>query len=228
MEKVTRIPTPIEIRAMYDEYGVPMSIRRHIERVRDVGVAIAQRMKTAGTPVNVGLVEAGCLIHDAFKTATVSELKANPEFEQLEPTEKEITAWKKLREEYGGKMHETLVAAEKVREKYPEFAKFVANIGSTGNPTYLNPPSHALELQILHYADWRVQFVNVIPFAERLEYLRKTYLPRHPDRGQEWWNEMLTHEFEIEKRLFEKLDVTPEQLKDIVPTREYHERPRNA
>lgn len=123
--------------------------------------------------------------------------------------------WKMLRSRYAG-VHETLVAADVLRPIFPEFSEFVANIGSTGNSIYLNG---GMELKVVHYADWRVQFTTIIPFRDRLQYLKDTYLPRHPDKGDAWWEAAVQKELELEHEIFRHLPYGPDDLARVVGER---------
>ncbi len=206
-----KIPSQDYCRFVYEKFAVPSTIQRHCIKVAQVGVFLAQKLKEAGAEVEVELVMAGCLLHDAFKAASLSKLEAKPEWQYL-PSEREIEVWKQLRERYAG-IHETLVASDILREEFPEFANFVSQIGSAGNPTYLRG---GIELKILHYADWRVQFDQIVSFDSRLEYLRNAYLHKWIDKGKMWWEQKLQEEKNLEAELFSHLPFTPDELDRVM------------
>ena len=204
-----KIPSREYCDALIEEYAVPAPIRRHCAVVERVGEQLARDLRDAGVPVNVELVVVGCRLHDAFKAASLPELVARPEW-GYEPSDRELEVWAALRERFTG-MHETIVAAHILADEFPEFSAFVAKIGSTGNPTYL---TERLELKILHYADWRVQFEEIIEFDDRLDYLRDAYRHQWIDRGETWWEDTLAAEKKLEAEIFEPLDYTPGDLAD--------------
>lgn len=206
------IPKPEYCRQLCDQYAVPITVRKHLEKVRDVGEVLADGLIKAGVTLDSALIEAGCLIHDAFKAASLEKLTPVPQF-NYKPSERELEMHRQLRAKYTG-IHETLVAADIVRPEFPEFADFVANIGSTGNPTYFNEDlTWAKELQVVHYADWRVQWDQIVSFDDRLEYLKKTYLGiNHPDKGESWWTEALNKEKALEIWIFKHLNFQPDEL----------------
>jgi len=196
---------------LFDQYAVPEPIRRHCAKVAEVGAFLAQQLSRAGVTIDVELVRIGCRVHDAFKVASLPELVAKPEW-GYEPSERELAVWKDLRSKYTG-MHETLVAAEMFRDEFPEFSKFVALIGSTGNPTYLDA---SLEIKVLHYADWRVQFDQIASFDDRLEYLRGAYQDKWIEKGADWWEQTLAREKQLEAELFKPLSFEPDDLKTVL------------
>lgn len=204
-----RIPTTDYCEALFDEYAVPAPIRRHCAVVERVGRMLAEDLRHAGVDIDVDLVVIGCKIHDAFKAASLPELIPRPEW-GYEPSARELEVWAKLRERFTG-VHETIVAAEMFAPEFPEFAGFVAKIGSTGNPTYL---TEGLELKVLHYADWRVQFDEVIDFDDRLAYLGETYKGKWIEKGAGWWDEMLAAEKLLESEIFAALPYGPRDLPD--------------
>jgi len=203
-----KIPSDEFCRSLFEQYAVPAPIRRHLAKVEDVGTFLATQLVNAGVDIDVPLVAVGCRLHDAFKAASLEALVPRPEWGYV-PTARELEVWKELRSRFAG-LHETIVAATVLREaSYPEFADFVAQIGSTGNPTYL---TERIELQLLHYADWRVQFDTIISFDDRLAYLREAYKTKWIDRGESWWEDILHEEKELERRLFERLPFAPDDL----------------
>lgn len=206
------LPSPEYIRTeLFDKYAVPSTVRRHCEKVRDVGEVLANGLLNDGVPIDLDLVDRGCLVHDAMKAVTLSTLVANSEFRYV-PSAREIEVQARLKERYAG-LHETLITADILRPAFPEFSDFVANIGSTGNTTYLDG---GIELKIIHYADWRVQFDRIVPFRDRLQYLKDTYLHRYPEKGDEWWEAAVKKELELEQEIFVHLPFQPDDLARIM------------
>ncbi|MDD5750973.1 MAG: hypothetical protein PHS73_00445 [Candidatus Peribacteraceae bacterium] len=202
-----KIPSEDFCRDLFDRYAVPDTIRRHCDKVAEVGTFLAKKYRDTGVEIDVELVTIGCRLHDAFKAASLPKLEARPEWGYT-PSEREIQVWRELRSRFTG-MHETLVAAEMLRDEFPEFADFVSKIGSTGNPTYM---TNRVELKILHYADWRVQFDQIISFDARLDYLREAYKHKWIDKGEGWWEQKLQEEKILERELFRHLPFAPDEL----------------
>lgn len=208
------IPTERECEQMLEEYAVPPPIRRHCEVVESVGRFLAEELDAAGVGIDINLVATGCRLHDAFKAASLERLEPRAEWGYM-PTQRERLKWRELRATFAG-VHETLVAAEMLRGEFPEFADFVAKIGSTGNPTYLDG---RLELRVLHYADWRVQFDRIIDFDDRLNYLRDTYRGQWIDKGEGWWEQTLAEEKALEAEIFRPLSFQPAELATVMAAR---------
>lgn len=207
-----KIPTRADCLALYDEYAVPTPIRRHCRRVAQVALTISTRRSDASS-VDHRLIERGCLVHDAFKAATLKELVAVPALGYTGPTELEKHQRDLLRDRFPN-MHETLIAAEVLADQYPDFAAVVRLIGSTGNPAYVGA---GFEVELIHYADWRVQFTEVVPFQQRLDYLGVTYASQWHDKGQDWWTSMLATELAIEQRIFSGVSFNSRELPQLVP-----------
>jgi len=202
-----QLPTQRYCETLFERHAVPSPIRRHCNAVEAVGRFLAEQLHESGIAIDVELVTVGCKVHDAFKAASLEQLNPRPEWGYV-PSERELAVWRDLRSRYAG-LHETLVAAEIFRAEFPEFADFVAKIGSTGNPTYL---SERLELKVLHYADWRVQFDQIIGFDERLDYLRDAYKDQWIDKGKDWWEKTVLAEKELEAEIFRSLSFRPAEL----------------
>lgn len=211
-KKDMKLPSREYIRAeLFDKYAVPSTIRRHCEKVRAVGEVLATGLHNDGVQIDLELVDRGCLVHDAMKAVTLPTLVANPEFSYV-PSAREIEVQTRLKERYAG-LHETLITADILRPSFPEFSDFVASIGSTGNTTYLDG---GIELKVIHYADWRVQFDRIVPFRDRLQYLKDTYLHRYPDKGDEWWETAVKKELELEQEIFTHLSFKPDDLAGVM------------
>jgi putative nucleotidyltransferase with HDIG domain len=60
-------PSAATCRRLLAAHGVPAHIRRHSAQVARVARTIAEALREAGEPVDVGLVEAAALLHDIAK-----------------------------------------------------------------------------------------------------------------------------------------------------------------
>ena len=207
-----KIPSITQCYDIFDSYLVPAPIRNHCEQVTKVGMLLGNELKRAGVEINLPLLEAGCLLHDAFKAASLKSLDPKPEWGYY-PSEAETVLWADLRERYQG-IHETLIVADVFKETFPDFSQFLAMIGSTGNPCYLEG---GIELKVLHYADWRVQFVDIVSFDDRLAYLCETYRESWEKHGVSW-DKRYQQEKHLEAEIFTHLSFSPNALKDQLVT----------
>ncbi|WJV54878.1 HD domain-containing protein [Prodigiosinella aquatilis] len=201
-----KIPSVEQCYKVFEDYSVPAPIRNHCEKVTEVGLLIGRQLHDSGVEINIPLLEAGCLLHDAFKAASLKSLDPKPEWGYY-PTNKELKIWEELREQYKN-THETLIVSDMFKETHPEFAAFLGMIGSTGNPCYLEG---GIELKVLHYADWRVQFVEIVSFDARLDYLRETYRESWEKHGVSW-DKRYEQEKELERHIFKNLEFSPDDL----------------
>jgi uncharacterized protein len=65
------VPDPGTCREILHRFGVPEHIRRHSEQVARVARSLAAALGRAGEPVDGLLVEAGALLHDIAKAASL-------------------------------------------------------------------------------------------------------------------------------------------------------------
>lgn len=201
-----KLPSRIYCEELFEKYAVPAPIRRHCEAVARVGVFLGERLLQAKVCVDNDLIEIGCRLHDAFKAASLKELIPCPEW-GYSPSRRELEIWSELRSRFNN-THETMIAAQILNEEFPDFSKFVSLIGSTGNPSYL---SGGMELKIVHYADWRVQFDKIISFDERLNYLCETYKDSWIKSGIPW-DKRYIEEKSLENEIFTHLSFAPDDL----------------
>ena len=164
------LPTREECYALFEEYKVPRNILMHCETVNKVGVFLAEQLKEKGVEVDVSLVDRLTLVHDLMK-ALVFEVKEEPEFKCF-PSDEEIEFWREFssRDDNKGK-HDTELTASLFEEKYPEFASMIK---LSANWKILNNKK-PIELQIEHYADWRVLVDKVISLQQRTDDLNIRY-----------------------------------------------------
>lgn len=202
-----KLPTINYCEKLYEIYAVPAPIRKHCLAVTEVGVFITDKLIENGVNVDRNLVAVGCMLHDAFKAVSLEQLVARPEWNYV-PSSRELEVWRQLREQFTG-IHETIIASDILKPEFEEFSVFLKNIGSTGNPCYLYG---GIELHIVHYADWRVQFDEIISFNDRLEYLKKTYKDSWEKIGISWDNR-LRDEKNLENEIFNNLNFEPDDLK---------------
>ncbi len=198
------LPSQEYCRQLYDAYKVPQRIRDHCEAVAVVSDVFVENglRKT----VDADLLNRLALVHDAFKAGSLSLIS----FVEEPFTTDELGAWRYLRKNYGH-LHEVDTAAAIVGEEFPYFSDLVRMIGSTANPRYLGEEV-PFDIQVSHYADWRVQGFEVMSFSERLAYLQDRYF-----KGDEsTWEARLKQERAIEIAIFQNLDFEPDELADKV------------
>ena len=202
-----KLPSVEEALALFQEYRVPGNILEHCKKVSELATRIAQKLSASGIPVDSYLVRIGALLHDWMKAVTLEKLEATKKFGYA-PTQEEIAMWEKLRSRFKGK-HEGEIAAELLRDKYPELASFLLKKDLISK----DPFKHRdWEMKIIHYADWRVLGAKVIPLSERMDDLFKRYNKIIMKSGLDRWERVKDVEFEHEKEICETAGVKPEEI----------------
>jgi hypothetical protein len=203
------------IHQLFIDYAVPAPIYDHCRIVQKVGRLIGERLQNGGVVLDLDGLEKTCLIHDTFKVVSLPDLDPRPALDYPGATEDELKAWNYLKRKYAG-MHETQVAAEILREEYPEFAGQVERLGQIDSGNLLQQP---LELQIVYYADRRVVYTRIVSLRERLDYITsKINCGKNRDSMGEGDRE--SHPlFQLETIIFQHVPFPPSELERRV--REY-------
>lgn len=138
-------PNPENCLDLMARYGMLENIREHSLQVRAVALALGTRLALAGNPVNLPLLEAGALLHDLAKTATLQN----------------------------GGDHASLGAIWLEEMGYPEVARIVRM--HVYLPDELLHHPRVCEAQLVNYADKRVQHDRVVTLGARFDDLRVRY-----------------------------------------------------
>jgi putative nucleotidyltransferase with HDIG domain len=194
------LPTAEECLSYFDELNVPLNVKEHCLKVRDVAATIAKKIKV--DKINLTLVEATALTHDLFKPLTYN-LEPS-ELHDYEHTKEEIESWDKLKTIYG-KMQENEVAYHFFKDKYPLLAETLKNSAS------LTKGELNWNELIVHYADWRVLKNEIVSLDERYNYLELQY----PEK-KKFFKEYLELMKKEEKLIFAKLKFNPEELNKVI------------
>jgi len=131
--------------ALLQEYQVPEHIASHSLRVAQAGVFIAVHLKMAGEDLDIGLVEAGGLLHDITKMDSVHTRQDHA-----------LSAFKLL---------ETL--------GYPAVADIARQHVRLDFNIKHNPIM--TEALLVNYADKRVKHASIVTLSERFEDLSRRY-----------------------------------------------------
>ena len=204
---MSQLPTPNECDQLFIDYNVPKNINEHCLAVSGLAVKIAQQLQKKGIKINIDLIRAGSRMHDWMKAATFERLKPNKKFNFI-PASEEIDQWAKIHERFKGR-HESEIAYELLKDKYPKLAQFIKTEGGlSADP--LKPRDW--EEKIVHYADWRVLGTRIVPLDVRLDDFFARYNKMIIKNGMERWNKIKEVEHQAEKEICTVLDVSPEEL----------------
>ena len=138
-------PTLPECLDLMTAYRMLPNIQAHSCRVRDVALMVGEHLLAAGVEVSLPLLEAGALLHDLAKTATL----------------------------HNGREHARLGAQWLIDLGYPAVAEIVReHVWLSRNPT---EPWPLREVELVNYADKRVLHDLVVSLSQRFADLRTRY-----------------------------------------------------
>ncbi|MBI3032926.1 hypothetical protein HYY69_05605 [Candidatus Woesearchaeota archaeon] len=207
-----KLPSREECEQLFDQYKVPDNIRMHCYKVNEVAIFIAKKLSQKNSILNVDLVDRVSLLHDLFKPF-VFELKKDPKFKS-NPTKEQILFWKEMKKKYPPSLHETALFSLIFKDKYPDLAAAMALEGKMSSS--VDKSHYPLEFQIVHYADWRVFVDEIIPLNDRIDDLFERYKDKHSGLRQDFWEKIKESEFRLERKLFEQLDFSPDELSKVI------------
>jgi uncharacterized protein len=140
-----KYPTLSECLDLMASHRMLPNIREHSVRVRDVALMVGEHLSAAGVLLDLGLLEAGALLHDIAKTATL----------------------------HNGAEHARLGAQWLSDLGYPAVAEIVReHVWLSRSPS---EPGPLREVEIVNYADKRVLHDLVVTLPQRFDDLRRRY-----------------------------------------------------
>ena len=205
------LPTIEEVEQLWDEYHVPPNVREHMKSVAKVAVFLAKKLKEKGIHVDVGLAERSALLHDLMRSANFDNL----DMQKGAPME-DVEFWNQMKHKYGN-IHHGESAADILAEKYPEVADVIK--GHITENIKDGLPGAGWELKILVYADARVMHDKIVSMKERDKDADKRhgkfYEELKKSTGIDYKKKARETIHNVEKEIFEKLDITPEDVNNI-------------
>ncbi len=207
-----KLPERSQAEEYFEDFHVPNNIKQHCFKVNSVAVYLAEALKAIGEPLDLDIVDCLSLLHDLMKPIVIKDFSNDSKF-KYSPTQKQIDFWKEMQEHHKGK-HETQIFFEIFNKEFPEFAELMLNYGD--HDIFTSKKSR--EEQIVHYADWRVFVDEIVSLKHRTDDLFVRYkhkiLPR--PNGKETWEKRVADEFAVEKSIFSKLHIKPDELKKVI------------
>lgn len=178
------------------KYDVPDNIVQHSEMVYEVAVFLADKLNRQGENLRISEIEAAALLHDMAK------------MEGLKTGQDHAKACKNLLNKLGFKRIGEIVG-EHIELKQ----------GRSSQPLS--------EEELIYYSDRRVMHSKVVTLGERFADLRRRYEDKGSDknaikRAIEFENET----YELESKIFSKLDFTPEDVPNLMVSVTYNPRSR--
>jgi uncharacterized protein len=181
-----KVPSIDRCYKVLKRYHVPDHIVQHSKTVCKVAVFLAEELNEHGENLSVPQIQAAAFLHDITKMEGLNTGKDHAK------TGKELLV---------------KLGFQRIGEIIAEHIKLQEGRNS--------PPLS--EEEIINYSDKRVMHTKVVTLAERFADLRKRYRVKGMDKNA--IRQILALEYEtydLEKRIFAKLDFTPQKLLDLV------------
>jgi hypothetical protein len=204
------LPTHEQCLELFKTYVVPQNIKEHCLRVNVLSNFLAKKLQEASVPINLTLVDRGSLLHDLFKMAAIKNVTPT----KMHPrsfSEDELAMRTKLRETYPG-LFESQIAYEIFKDEFPALATVLKNEGDPNNR------QKTWEESIIHYADMRMLKNDIVSLADRFAYARERY-----SGTSEYWDDYLAYALQEEAKIFQHLNIQPQDLKQALTREENNE-----
>lgn len=181
-----KAPSVDQCYKLLKEYRVPDHIIQHSEMVRRIAVFLAYELNRRGEDLRVPEIEAAALLHDMTK------------MEGIETHQNHARTGERLLAELDFKRIGEIVAEHiKLRP------------GRNSRPLS--------EEEIVNYSDKRVMHTRIVTLDERFADLRERYRAKILDKNAIERIRALENEaYELENKIFSKLDFTPEEVSNIL------------
>jgi putative nucleotidyltransferase with HDIG domain len=204
------LPTRDECLNIIKAHHVPPNIAGHSLVVAKLAVFLARRLKDKGIAIDVDLVESACLLHDIARVCDFAGDTYNGPEKDISQKCKE--KWQQLREMYKGMPHE-YAAYEILKDKYPLLASTIKKHRYRDIADEEKKPD-TWEGKLLYYADKRVMHERIVSLAERLAdgHKRNVHFYASPAESKMVTAKIDPLIYELEKQIFEKLDINPLQI----------------
>ncbi len=189
-EMKRKVPSVDQCYKLLKQYRVPDHIIQHSEIVCKVAVLLADELNKQGENLSIPEIEAAALLHDITK------------MEGIETRKDHAKTGKRLLAELGFK---------RIGEIMAEHIKLKEG----------RSPRPISEEEIINYSDKRVMHTRVVTLEERFADLQKRYGAKSLDKNALERIRALEYEtYELENRIFSKLNFPPEELSNLMIARE--------
>ena len=119
-------------------------------------------------------------------------------------SKEELAMREKLRKEFPSQ-HETQIAYEIFKDKFPELALTLLHEGD------LRITDRTIEEALITYVDYRIFKEQIVSLEERFAYFAEVYISKN-----KLWRKALDRNKIVEQNIFARLDLEPCQLKEAM------------
>lgn len=200
----------MKISEIYEKYKIMPNLREHMFRVAGVALVICENSKEK---VDENAVVAACLLHDTGNILKF-RMDAFPKFLEPEGLDYWLKAQNEFREKYGDDEHDATYAIAREIGVNKKCLRLLSIVGfSKAEKNYRDD---SLEKKICSYSDCRVGPFGVLSLWGRLEEARKRYLQtaQSAKSNREFFERLANFMNEIEKQIFAKSRIKPEDIND--------------
>jgi isoleucyl-tRNA synthetase len=192
---------------LYKKYKIPPSLQAHMLRVAAVASLICDNFTET---IDKEKIITTCLFHD-MGNIIKSDLNYFPDFLQPEGME----YWQEVKDEfvfkYGIDEHE---ANLKIMREIGLLEDLVSTVDQNRFSLLCkHVESDDMIVKIMHYSDGRVNPLGVVSYMDRMEEARVRYEKKNKGREAER-EKMVSCGLEIEKQIFAKCKIKPEDITD--------------
>lgn len=195
--------TPMEIKAIYQEFKVPRHIIKHMQQVANMSSKICQLFAENGLKIDSKVVIQAALIHDCLRVCDIRDF--HPKTFSKNASVTTISLWLSFREKYSSIGHEKAMANYLHKRGYVRLAKLIAKHGFFEITNLKN-----YEEKVLYYADKRVDKDKIVSLTKRFSEGRK----RNFKPGNDFNSIAATEKkvFQLEKQLSKLLGQDIDKL----------------
>ena len=200
-------PTAEECYELWDTYHVPVNVRGHLSKVRDVSILLGQELQKAGQTVDLALTEAGALLHDVLRFVGVPQV--NLRYFEEPPTMDDFEEWRRLDSKYSGLNHAQAAGAELRELGYSEALALVVERHDYAKVIDPEERPSTWEEKIVFYADKRVLHRELVSLDRRFDDGAVRYPEFINVPGEELKRAGI---YELERVIFSQVSFTSEGM----------------
>ena len=194
------------ISAIYAEYKIMPSLQEHMFRVAAVASVVCDNFHESLPKEEI---ITACLLHD-MGNIIKSSLEYFPEFNEPEG----IEYWQKVKNEfinkYGSDEHKATIQIIQEINLSSNMVNIINSIDFLLACDHFN--ENNMIYKIVNYADWRVDPYGIVSYEERLDEAGKRYKNHKDGPGEEERKKLVACGREIEKQIFAKCKIKPEDI----------------
>ena len=193
----------------WEAWATPLHVRAHCKQVAQVAVQMGEAFTRKNILIDLNSLHTAALLHDMARICDFKTMERTNFCEEI--TEEKWEKWLILREKYAGRDHPDLAFEALSKKGYLKTAELIRLHNSL---SILEEPEQFehLETALLYYADKRVKHDEVVSLAERFRDGEVRYGNHDDARQKELYGEVEKRTFELEGRLFERIDLKPEEI----------------